>query len=270
MAGERIALEGLGNTRDLGGYRTRDNGIVRKKRIIRSGALATATENDIETLTKDYGLKRIVDFRTPTECRQKPDPQLPDVAYITNVILNEAQMGITHEGEQRPAELAEAMIAMVKEIGDGAEHYLADLYPKLVTDAHCLQGYRNFFEILLQYEDGATLYHCSEGKDRVGTATALFLSALGVDRDTIMEDYLLTNRYSEEKRRKILAMIQERVPADTLLHSRFLILNSVHESYLASVFTTVEKEYGTIERFLERQLGMDEARIERLKTLYLE
>lgn len=270
MAGERIDLKGLGNTRDLGGYRTADGGILRPKRIIRSGALAPASKEDLALLTGVYELKTIIDFRTPTECMQKPDPQLEGVTYITNSILNEAQMGITHEGEQRPADLVDAMIAMVQEVGDHAEHYLADLYPVLVTDEHCLNGYRSFFEVLLSQESGSTLYHCSEGKDRVGTGTALLLSALGVDRDTIIEDYLLTNRYSEEKRKGILAMIRERVPGDELLHRRFVTLNSVHESYLASVFTTVENVYGSMGQFLSEKLGLDAENLERLKELYLE
>lgn len=269
MAGERIDLKGLGNTRDLGGYRTTDGAVLQHKRVIRSGALASAVPEDLTILSGAYGMKKIVDFRTPTECMQKPDPKLMGVEYIRNSILNEAQMGITHEGEQRPADLIDSMIAMVHEIGEGAEHYLADLYPVLVTDAHCISGYRNFFEILLSHENGAALYHCSEGKDRVGTGTALLLSALGVDQDTIMEDYLLTNRYSEEKRQGILAMLRERAPEDELLYRRFLILNSVHESYLASVFDTVKSVYGSMELFLTQQLGLNTGKRSRLRELYL-
>ena len=37
-------------------------------------------------------------------------------------------------------------------------------------------------------------FNCSAGKDRAGTAAALILSALGVPRETVVEDYVLTNR----------------------------------------------------------------------------
>ena len=37
------------------------------------------------------------------------------------------------------------------------------------------------------------MFHCTAGKDRAGFAAALFLAALGVERETIIEDYMLTN-----------------------------------------------------------------------------
>jgi protein-tyrosine phosphatase len=40
--------------------------------------------------------------------------------------------------------------------------------------------------------DGAVLVHCAAGKDRTGVVVALALDAAGVDRDTIVDDYLVT------------------------------------------------------------------------------
>ena len=73
---------------------------------------------------------------------------------------------------------------------DGAAQ-MRSLYPIMVSVEHSVQHYRKFFEILLRHEEGALLYHCTMGKDRVGTATALILSALGVPRETIYADYLI-------------------------------------------------------------------------------
>ncbi|NLL79849.1 MAG: tyrosine-protein phosphatase [Clostridiales bacterium] len=270
MAGERIQLDGLINTRDLGGYRTRDGRRLKKKRVLRSGALCIATEQDIQILTKQYELKKIIDFRTKTERVQKPDPEIMGVDYVVNEILQEAQLGITHEGEKRPTELLASMIAMCREVGERAEQYLAGLYPKLVTDENCIRGYRRFFEILLTQQEGAVLYHCSEGKDRVGTATALFLSALGVEREVILSDYLLTNDYTEEKRRDIYEKMKEKTPEEPGLAERFLILNSVHRSYLESLFDTIDQRYGSMDCFLQDQMGLVEEKRDRLQQMYLE
>ena len=54
-----------------------------------------------------------------------------------------------------------------------------------------VKAYKQFFDILLDQEEGAILWHCSEGKDRTGLASLLILHALGVPPETIMEDYLL-------------------------------------------------------------------------------
>jgi hypothetical protein len=59
--------------------------------------------------------------------------------------------------------------------------------------------YKKFFELLLAQNSGALLYHCSAGKDRTGVATALLLSALGVDRETVIKDYLLSAHYVADK-----------------------------------------------------------------------
>lgn len=270
MAGEKIELRGMLNTRDLGGYRTSDNRIVKKKRVLRSGALYTATPKDLHILCEDYDLKTIVDFRTRTERLQKPDPEIPGVRYLVNEILQEAQMGITHEGERKPMELIESMIAMCREVGGAPKQYMTRLYPVLVRDENCVQGYRQFFEILLDQKEGAVLYHCSEGKDRVGTATALFLSALGVDREVSVQDYLLTNFFTEENRRAIYERIREMTVEEPELAEHFVILNSVHESYLRSVFQTIEDDHGCVERFLETQMGLDEGKLQSLRDNYLE
>ena len=270
MAGERIPLEGMLNTRDLGGYRTGENAVIKKKRVIRSGGLFEATKKDLQVLQEEYALKQVVDFRTATERGQKPDPQMAGVKYVVDEILHEAQMGITHENENRPTELVEAMILMCREVGEAGSQYLGRLYPKLVTDDNCIRGYRRFFELLLEQKEGALLYHCSEGKDRVGTGTALFLSALGVEREVLLEDYLLTNCYTEERRMQVCELIRKRVPKEPEIAEHFLILNSVHQSYLESVFETIDRLYGSMDRFLREQMGLNEKRLSSLRDNYLE
>ena len=96
---QRIELEGLVNTRDLGGFETVDGRKIRPGRLIRSGELYDATSEDIKKLTQQYHLKTIVDFRTETERAGRPDPDIEGVRYIFNPILNEETMGITREKE---------------------------------------------------------------------------------------------------------------------------------------------------------------------------
>lgn len=60
----RIPLEGICNTRDLGGYKSKDGRMIKPHRLIRSGALACTTEADRQLLLAEYQLKSVVDFRT--------------------------------------------------------------------------------------------------------------------------------------------------------------------------------------------------------------
>lgn len=93
----RIPLEGLHNTRDLGGFETADGRKIRPRRLIRSGQLSGMTEKDKQVLTEDYGLRTDVDFRTGQERTEAPDPRLPGVAYVENPILSDQAIGITRE-----------------------------------------------------------------------------------------------------------------------------------------------------------------------------
>ena len=52
------------------------------------------------------------------------------------------------------------------------------------------QEYKSFFEMLMETDRTPLMFHCTAGKDRAGFAAALFLAALGVERETIIEDYM--------------------------------------------------------------------------------
>ena len=72
------------------------------------------------------------------------------------------------------------------------------LIPKMMEEAYRTiirkfqNEYKRFFEILINRQAAPLLFHCSAGKDRTGIAAALLLSALGVDKETVMQDYLLS------------------------------------------------------------------------------
>ena len=92
-----------------------------------------------------------------------------------------------------------------------AEEYMAGLYRNLVMDPFSRQQYRKFFGILLDQKEGAVLWHCSAGKDRVGVGTALLLSALGVPRETILADYMMVNTFTAEVVESRLEELNERL-----------------------------------------------------------
>ena len=129
--------------------------------------------------------------------------------------------------------------------------------------------YRRFFEVLLKQEEGAVLWHCSAGKDRVGVGTAYVLWALGVPEETIYADYRKVNDLTEEVVEKELSRIRDRIPDERLLDC-LRSLMQVKDSYLKSVQDEIRKDYGSMDIFLERELGLDDSARRRLQELYLE
>lgn len=145
---------------------------------------------------------------------------------------------------------------------------MSDLYAELVTDENTVKRYRTFFDLLLQQEEGAILWHCSAGKDRAGMGAVFVLWALGVDEETIRRDYLLTNIYLKENLEEMLAFLSAKV-SDPRVIEGVRIMNSACESYLNRLLLAVKEGYGSMDRFLEDKLGLDGGKRALLQKKYL-
>ena len=262
----KIELEGMLNARDLGGMVGYGGRKIKMGRIIRSDNLSTATERDCEIL-KEYGLKRVVDFRTDAEIEASPDKEVFGVEYIKNPILKSLTAGITRKEAKKERLLEEILLDFSMELGEGGKSWLAELYVPLITDPFCQNGYRKFLDILRENRDGAVLYHCSAGKDRVGVGTAIFLSILGVSRDDIIKDYLLTN----ESYKSVICAAQElgrTRGVDEKILATIEPLSGVDLSYIQAAFDAIDK-CGGVYSFLNERLGIDENYIYDIRENYL-
>lgn len=264
-------LTGAPNARDLGGIETMDGRRIKPNRLIRSGMLARLTDEDVEYL-KSAGLKTIVDFRTSAERVQKPDRVIDGAEYIVCPMLEDKTDGITRDKPESEDEEAQRTLKMARRLmehdPDGVRQ-MRSLYPILVTLDHSLEHYRRFFEILLKHEDGALLYHCTMGKDRVGTATALLLTALGVPREGIVADYMITRERCAPGTQRLLNNCRKFTDDEAVLEFVYR-LDTVQEDFIAATFETIDEVHGGMDRFLRDKMGLDAAAIERLKLLYLE
>lgn len=265
---ERIPLERLYNTRDLGGIKTLDGQRIRPHRLIRSGQLSGMTEKDARVLVEEYQLKTVVDFRTEREKEESPDPIPEGVAYLEIPILDELSVGITRdqESEQR---MLKFLMQKLDSGEDAAAQYMQDLYRNMVRQEYCRRQYRRFFDVLLRQEEGAVLWHCSAGKDRVGVGTAYLLWALGVPDETVYADYRKVNALTGRVVDRELFRIRTKIPDERLLEC-LRSLMQVQDSYLKSVQDEIEKDYGSVDAFLKQEMGLDENARLRLRGKYLE
>lgn len=264
-------LTGAPNARDLGGIETMDGRRIKPNRLIRSGMLARLTDEDVEYL-KSAGLKTIVDFRTSAERVQKPDRVIDGAEYIVCPMLEDKTDGITRDKPESEDEEAQRTLKMARRLmehdPDGVRQ-MRSLYPILVTLDHSLEHYRRFFEILLKHEDGALLYHCTMGKDRVGTATALLLTALGVPREGIVADYMITRERCAPGTQRLLNNCRKFTDDEAVLEFVYR-LDTVQEDFIAATFETIDEVHGGMDRFLRDKMGLDAAAIVMLKLLYLD
>ena len=260
-----ISLQGLPNTRDLGGMPTADGRRIARRRLLRSGALHHATDVDLRQLESMHGLERVVDFRTDLERQNDPDPKdrLSGVVFYDLPVLGEEAVGITHGGG-----LAQDAKALRRFNGDPFE-MIRQLYPQCLLGEEGMRAYGDFFQMLLGAGAGATLWHCTEGKDRAGLGAVLVEYALGVPDKAIRADYLATNLFVRTWAEKALdALARHHVlegadaDVDALFYAR--------EAYYDTAFDAVRKEFGSVEGYLRDGLGIGLDAMSELRALYLE
>jgi len=263
-------LVGAPNARDLGGLETADGRTVKYGRLIRSGALDGLTAEDVGYL-ESIPLRRIVDFRLNSEVLDKRDIVPEGAEWIHCPILQDKTAGISREKPPSAREIAERVVLMAQRLmpqnPDGMDK-MRSLYPILVGERHCIEHYREFFNILLENTEGALLYHCTMGKDRVGTATVLLLTALGVPRGEILRDYMLTNERCAEGTARLIHDAREFTDDEDELYYIYC-LDRVDESFFNAVYEAVEASSGSMEAFLEKEMGLDAEKLERLRAMYL-
>lgn len=251
-----LAIEGVCNARELGGYQV-EGGKIRPGRLIRGADLSAMTPLGQHMLAQ-FPVKKVVDLRTDGELVEHPNrrPEGADMVQldVLKVVLK------THSAS--PREMIERMGKQ-----DPAQ-VLLGIYHAFVAEPSCRAVWRRWFDELLASPQGAVYFHCSAGKDRTGFAAALVLLALGAERGLITEDYLLSNRYRAEENQRLLAQFQPLVPDKSA--ADILTLLEVQEQYLQAAFAAMDSLYGGSDGFLRDGVGVTDAERARLRALFVE
>lgn len=193
-----------------------------------------------------------MDFRTDLEREQKPDRVLPDVQYVHCPIVQQAAAGLTREEHADPYA---AVVAHAKAMAGRERAFMCELYRSLVTQEFAIAHYRQFFALLLAQTDGALLYHCTAGKDRVGVGTMLLLTALGVDWPVIVENYLVTNERMAASTDCLLTAVAD---YDLSEAEREVIrtFDRADAAFLTAARDAIAVRYGSVDAFLTQVLGV--------------
>jgi protein-tyrosine phosphatase len=245
VADRVVPIEGVLNARDIGGYRTVDGRWVRSGVVYRAAEVAS-TEAGLRSLA-GLGLSTTYDLRTADEIRTQPDV-LPKGVKLVNL---DVQGDVTPPKWIRTAE--------------DVHTYMEDSERQYVNSARAKAGYKTLIEGIAE-DEGASLFHCRVGKDRTGWAAAIVLRLIGVDEETVMHDYLLSNEYYFNA-----AEVQAEI-ASFRGSMRALYVQSyrVEASYLQAGFDEVKKEYGSFYAYATEGLGISPETIAELKVKLLQ
>lgn len=243
------------NFRDIGGYKNKHGRTIKKGKLFRSGELYKISEEDKTKLVEDIGLKTIVDFRSSVEIKEKPDDSIDGAKHIHIDIMGDSK-GRTSSFEDM---LASPLTA---------DETMFNVYDDLIATSSSLEGYRRFFNILLEENSTPLVFHCFAGKDRTGFAAAIIMEILEVPRETIYEDYLKTNEYRKEANDAERIILSKQGWSEEELDKAIEMLY-VKKEYLDEGYRLLDAEYGGVKNYITEHLGLSNEDIKKFQSLYL-
>lgn len=228
------------NLRELGGIPISLTKEITYHQFLRADALLELTDKEIKFL-KDYGIKVIIDLRNDLELMKKPNVlrDNKDFIYYSIPFLNETRM--EENKSQKPSQ-------------DLSERSLLDIYIEIFDD-HKMQ-IKEFFNIILNHLEDGILFHCSAGKDRTGTLTALLLTIAGVDRLDILADYEVSYTFLLPRLRKLQSLFPN-LPMHIMVSEADCLDNALNH---------IVREYCSIENYLLKEIGLTAEEIKKIKT----
>lgn len=252
LLAERLLPVNGYNFRDLGGIKNKEGKFVRWGRLFRTDEMNKLSTQDLEYLAST-GLKTVVDFRTATEKEGGLGGMLPAAPdKLPSTVKNPYNLEI-NAGNIFSDEIIGSISSGISP--EETAQIMVDSYIEMVSLDDYVAKYKEFFKYV-QDENALPLsFHCSAGKDRTGVATMLILSALDVDKETIMKDYLLSKDYIKGKYDSYLKYYPQIAP-----------LVTVDEKYLNAAYSKIDEKYGSMSKFLTETLGVD---LQKMKQLYL-
>ena len=254
-----FCMESGVNFRELGGYQTLDGHTTKWHKALRCGSMSYLSTSDLRKLA-EYGLSCVVDLRSESERNYGPD-KLPEGTKHVLASVYPLEHSL----------LEDVGIAKYSALSKNGLGFAEETYVKMLVDPHAREAYGKMFQALVENdEEGKSLvFHCVAGKDRTGIGAFLFLGLLGVKRQTVLEDFMLTNLAFSEKTAKEQNAIVQNAQGDELAER----LNSylgVRKEHFLILEKTVEILSGSVRDFCFEYLNVSKDDYEKMRLNYLE
>lgn len=264
-----ILFENIVNARDLGGMIGHEGREVRSGRLLRTAHLHDATDADILRLQMEYHLARVFDFRSLGEAEALPDRDVPGSTHhlLPTIDLSEERLS----GQAIPQE---AFLDLERHIVNYSfypevQAMAADMYPSLIRSEYSQLQYAAFLRLIIEApEDGGVLWHCFQGKDRTGWGAAFILSALGVAREAIIEDFDRSN----DAYRELVARLNGEIIARGGGEPEMEVIQAfmgVSTKNFRTTLDLIDREFGGMHDYLQNQLFLSKDDIRLLRKRFL-
>lgn len=260
IGARHLALEGAYNFRDLGGLRTQDGKSIRWGQVFRSDSLDSLTAADYERLNV-IGISLVCDLRTREE-RQTWPTTWKDASpmFLLSPVSEE------RNGSSRNNGLESALRSGNMSLEEGRQVFEQN-YARMV-----LESAAKFGTVLraIASSQAPSMFHCRGGRDRTGITAALLMQILGVPRQTILDDYVLSTVYLDQRPTPLVPAAASNSEADVRGAKLYAEVIQLQPRYIEAVFREISKKYGTFDRYRREALQLSDADAARLKTWLLQ
>lgn len=262
---KKIKLKKAKNMRDMGDFSAEGGKKIKCGILIRCGRLSKLPQKTVSAL-QSMNIGTVIDLRTQREIDEHPPTILEGATYHYLYLP-----GVAHPEQSKSRHMARELYAQsrrVKRDFGTPENYMVELYKHIVFDPECRTKLKTVFDILLK-EEKCVVFHCNSGTDRTGIIAMLIESVLGVDKQTIIDDYM-ASRIIQRRRRYWQRVGLIIVPAP--LHFKRLLFWQMlpKPQYMLRLMGEIEERYGTVTEYVKQALGVTDDQIRLLKLKYLE
>ena len=261
--GRYLSLNGTYNIRDLGGIPAADGRKIAPGRLLRGDHLNWIDAEDAQKLGGI--VHHVVDLRRPSETARQPDVIIPRVFYHRVPILPDERSKPAGQKRRAPGML---LVEQVQAMNLDVVRFQAARYRQAALNDGVMAQIRQVLAIILENETGAVLWHCTAGKDRTGMIAAVVLLALGVEMSVVLADYLASNAVLAERIKSIVDFSRQATDDPQML-AQIALLCQVQQVYFETAVAAVSEAYGSVDAYLTKALGLDEAARIRLRRHYL-
>lgn len=257
---QRFDLVGGCNFRDLGGHATADGRKVRRGLMYRSGVLTYLTHDDHAAIAP-LGIRTIVDLRRDNEIAAEPTHwagPVQNLSWQLDESIASSQRGAAWEKAATGPELRAWLIGSYPTMQDWLVRPLRVLFDALLDD------------------QAPVVFHCAAGKDRTGFCAAIVLGLAGVDEDTILADYALTDTavdlyaFTRTHRAARMGLTDGDHPFEKMAPDVRDALMRADPAYLKAALDSVAERHGSIADYAQAVLGLDEAQIAAIRERLVE
>ena len=268
-----LPVDGMNNFRDMGGYETYNNRSVKWGSLYRSDHIYNATESGIEYLKK-LNIHTIIDYRSDDEIEKYPNKIINEniATFVLDPAAHTAELSaqFTSSKNNEDKNLVDKIIEQ-KNKGLLVNRYdiVTEQYKNFVNKKESKEAFSKMIKIASNPDSPAIIQHCRGGKDRTGFGAILLLGLLGVKKESLILDYMLTHTNRIDRNNEKMEGYKKLTNDPEVLNYLYSLIET-KSIFIETSINTVEQQYGSLRDYALNELNITNEMISSLEDLYLE